>query len=80
MVLKNVPEIFGKHLNREIGSPQDYSKNLEAGEFANSYDLNIPRAETGDDLNDDDLAGALGEMDLRDSRGKHNNMRNSYHD
>jgi len=78
MVLKQSPEIFGKHLNREIGSPTDYQKNLESGEFPSSYDLRIPASgsSNNDDLDDNDLAGALGDMDLGAAKGEQ--IRRSY--
>ena len=33
MVLKTVPQVYGKHLTEEIGKPQDYSKNRRASSF-----------------------------------------------
>ena len=62
MVLKQAPEIYGQHLTREIGSAQDYCKNKERGEFAESYDLRIPKADDINGINDDDIAGALDDM------------------
>lgn len=35
--------MFGKHLSQVIGSPLDYNKNKETGQFAESYDLRIPQ-------------------------------------
>ena len=63
MVLKNIPEVFGKHLTKEIGAPLDYSKNKESGNFADSYDLRIPKS-SNDDFDEGDLAGALDDMAL----------------
>ena len=64
MVLKHIPEVFGKHLTKEIGAPQDYSKNKESGNFADSYDLRIPKGGSSDDFDEGDLAGALDDMAL----------------
>ena len=45
MILRSTPEVFGKDINREIGAPQDYSKNKEADSFPDSYDLKLPGAQ-----------------------------------
>ena len=77
MILKTAPEIHGQHLTSEIGSAQDYNRNKERGEFPESYDLRIPKARnsnasSGNDncngLNDDDIAGALDDMNLGSSK------------
>lgn len=75
MVLKTPPECYGKHLVKEIGSPQDYSKNKESGNFPSSYDLRIPASRETDsnnanNLNEDDLAGALDDMGLSAQNNK----------
>lgn len=44
VILRSKPKVFGKDLTKEIGAPQDYSKNKEAGRFAESYDLRVPGA------------------------------------
>ncbi len=66
MVLKTPPECYGKHLTREIGAPQDYTKNKESGNFPNSYDLRIPARTDNDSncLDENDLAVALDDMAL----------------
>ena len=65
MVLKTVPEVFGKHLTKEIGVPKDYLRNKENGDFPTSYDLRIPAArDSGNELDEGDLAGALDDMAL----------------
>ena len=58
MVFKAIPDVYGKHLNSEIGSPCDYQKNKENDSFPSSYDLRVPSAKT-DDFDDNDLVGAL---------------------
>ena len=58
MVFKSIPDVYGKHLNSEIGSPCDYQKNKENDNFPSSYDLRVPSAKT-DDFDDNDLVGAL---------------------
>ena len=37
MILKNPPQVFfsGGKMNKQIGAPNDYAKNKEAGEFPN---------------------------------------------
>lgn len=44
MILRGAPDVFGQDINQEIGSPQDYTKNLESGTFPESYDLKLPGA------------------------------------
>ena len=42
MILRTVPEVFAKDCEREIGAPQDYTKNKESDSFPSSYDLKLP--------------------------------------
>ena len=75
-MLRSAPEIFGKHLTQEIGSPQDYSRNKEGGTFPESYDLRIPRdSSNGNDLDDNDIAGALDDMNLSTSVSGNNALK-----
>jgi hypothetical protein len=62
MVLKEAPEVFGKHLSRNIGDPLDYIKNKESGNFPNSYDLRVPLGDSN--LDEEDISGALDDMAL----------------
>lgn len=57
MVLKTTPQVFCKSLNREIGQPQDYTKNKDKGSFPNDVDLSI--GDRDSDAAELDLAGAL---------------------
>ena len=45
MILRSVPEVFGKDVRSEIGAPQDYTKNKQKASFPDSYDLRVPGAE-----------------------------------
>ena len=45
MILRSVPEVFGKDVTSEIGAPQDYTKNKQKASFPDSYDLRVPGAE-----------------------------------
>ena len=47
-VLKVAPEVYGKHLSRIIGEPQDYTKNKESGRFPNDCDLKVLSRESQD--------------------------------
>lgn len=44
LVMKSKPSIFGQHIDREIGAPQDYLLNKKNDTFAKSYDLYLPGA------------------------------------
>lgn len=46
MVLKSVPQVYGKHLEKQIGNPLDYSKNRRESSFRLATDdqLRIPSA------------------------------------
>ena len=44
MILRSVPEVFGKDVTSEIGAPQDYTKNKQKASFPDSYDLRVPGA------------------------------------
>jgi len=71
MVLKEAPEVFGKHLCRNIGNPQDYVKNKESGNFPTSYDLRVPLSrEASDGLDEGDISGALDDMALSANTSK----------
>lgn len=65
MVVKTAPEVHGRHVNSQIGEPEDYLKNAESGVFATHYDLRIPLPEgqggsSGPPETDEfDLSGAL---------------------
>ncbi len=45
IVLRTLPEIYGKSLEKVIGAPHDYNKNKENDQFADSYDLRLPVSE-----------------------------------
>ena len=44
VILRTKPAVFGKELSKEIGAPQDYTKNKEADRFPDMYDLRVPGA------------------------------------
>mmetsp|Transcript_28003 Transcript_28003/g.37383 ORF Transcript_28003/g.37383 Transcript_28003/m.37383 type:complete len:130 (+) Transcript_28003:154-543(+) len=62
MVLKNLPEISGKHLTGQIGAPNDFTKNKESGSFPTSFDLRVPQDASGEVVDETDLAGALDDL------------------
>ena len=45
LILRSVPQVFGKEVTSVIGAPQDYVKNEQGGSFPDSYDLRVPGAE-----------------------------------
>ena len=45
MILRSVPGVYGKDVTREIGAPQDYTKNKRNDSFPDSYDLRVPGAD-----------------------------------
>ena len=48
LILRTIPEVFGKEIDQAIGAPQDYNKNKQSETFPDSYDLRIPGAERAD--------------------------------
>jgi len=65
IIIKHAPELVVSGLDKVIGAPEDYNKNLEKGRFPTDLDLTIPRKRTSSIGN---LEDALESIDLSEEK------------
>lgn len=65
LIIKQAPDLVATGLEKAIGAPEDYNKNLDKGRFPTDLDLKIPVRRTSSVA---DLEEALEGIDLSDDR------------